>query len=105
MATTTKSGTTATTTAPKEQRPPVVGVVESDKRSKSRTVVVNYQSRHPKYGKYIRHKTVLQAHDEGNTSKSGDTVEVAPCRPVSKTKTWRVVRVVAKAAGGLAHAE
>jgi small subunit ribosomal protein S17 len=75
------------------------GVVESDKRSKTRTVVVNYQQRHPKYGKYLKKTTVLQAHDENNTSKAGDTVEVAPCRPVSKTKTWKVVRVVAAGAG------
>lgn len=71
-----------------------VGVVESDKRSKTRTVVVRFATRHPKYGKYIRHKTVLQAHDEGNTSKAGDTVEIGPCRPISKTKTWKVIRVV-----------
>lgn len=71
-----------------------VGVVESDKRAKTRTVVVRFATKHPKYGKYIRHKTTLQAHDEGNVSKAGDTVEIAPCRPVSKTKTWRVLRVV-----------
>jgi small subunit ribosomal protein S17 len=71
-----------------------VGVVESDKRDKTRTVVVRFATKHPKYGKYIRHKTTLQAHDEGNASKAGDTVEISPCRPVSKTKTWRVTRVV-----------
>ena len=74
----------------------MVGVVGSDKRAKTRTVVVNFQAKHPKYGKYLRRETVIQAHDEGNTSKAGDTVEVAPCRPMSKTKTWKVVRVVSK---------
>lgn len=71
-----------------------VGVVESDKRHQTRKVVVNYMSQHPKYGKYIRQRTVLQVHDEGNASKLGDIVEVAPCRPMSKTKTWTLVRVV-----------
>ena len=70
------------------------GVVESDSRDKTRTVVVRYQARHAKYGKYMRRETVIQAHDEGNTSKLGDVVEVGPCRPMSKTKTWRVLRVV-----------
>src|ERR1043166_9511474 len=70
------------------------GVVESDKRDKTRKVVVPYQARHPKYGKYLRRETVIHAHDEGNQSKAGDLVEVAPCRPISKTKTWRVTRVV-----------
>ncbi|MEM8835158.1 MAG: 30S ribosomal protein S17 [Planctomycetota bacterium] len=71
-----------------------VGVVESDKRDKTRRVSVQYLARHPKYGKYIRQRTVLHVHDEENTSKQGDRVEVAPCKPVSKTKTWRLVRVV-----------
>jgi small subunit ribosomal protein S17 len=85
--------------APEKTFAGFVGVVESDKRSKTRTVVVNYQQRHPKYGKYLKKTTVLQAHDEGNASKAGDTVEVAPCRPMSKTKTWKVVRVVTPGAG------
>lgn len=71
-----------------------VGVVESDKRSKSRTVVVNYKAMHGKYGKYVSRRTVLQVHDEQNESKVGDTVEVKPCRPMSKTKKWTLVRVV-----------
>ena len=71
-----------------------VGVVETDARDKTRKVVVNYLQRHPKYGKYIRKRTVLQVHDEGNESQRGDVVEVAQCRPVSKTKCWRLVRIV-----------
>lgn len=70
------------------------GVVESDVRSKTRKVVVSYQSKHPKYGKYIGQRTVLHVHDEHNDSKTGDVVEVAPCRPISKTKSWKLVRVV-----------
>lgn len=74
----------------------LVGVVESDRRDKTRTVVVTRLVRHPKYGKYVRHATVLQAHDETNASRLGDTVEVVPCRPLSRTKSWRIVRVVGR---------
>jgi small subunit ribosomal protein S17 len=75
-----------------------VGVVESDKRTKTRRVVVNYLSQHPKYGKFIRQRTVLQVHDENNESHSGDIVEVTPCRPISKTKSWKLVRIVERRA-------
>jgi len=71
-----------------------VGTVESDKRSKTRKVVVSFVAKHPKYGKYIQSRTVLHIHDENNDSRLGDIVEVAPCRPVSKTKSWKLVRVV-----------
>ncbi len=74
-----------------------IGVVESDARDKSRTVVVGYLSKHPKYGKFIRRRTVLQVHDETNESRKGDKVEVAPCKPISKTKSWKLVRVVSAA--------
>lgn len=74
-----------------------VGVVESDKRAKSRTVVVPFQFKHPKYGKYLQRQTVLQVHDEKNESRVGDRVEVAPCRPQSKSKSWTLVRVVERA--------
>jgi small subunit ribosomal protein S17 len=70
------------------------GVVESDKRSKTRTVVVAFQTMHPKYGKYMKNRTVLHVHDEKNESRTGDVVEVAQCRPISKTKQWRLVKVV-----------
>ncbi len=76
-----------------------VGYVESDARDKSRKVVVRYVAKHPKYGKYVRRRTILQVHDEQNESKLGDRVEVAECRPISKTKSWRLVRVLEKAAG------
>ena len=74
------------------------GVVASDKANKTIKVVVNYQMRHPKYGKYLNRRTVLHAHDETNQAKEGDTVEIAECRPLSKTKHHRLVRVVQKAA-------
>lgn len=75
-----------------------IGFVESDKRDKTRKVVVQFLAKHPKYGKYLKERTVLQVHDEKNESRNGDRVEVAPCRPVSKTKSWTLVRVVERAA-------
>jgi small subunit ribosomal protein S17 len=91
------SAATNTAKAPAKAKNKIVtltGTVESDKRDKTRTVVVRFQSKHAKYGKYMREQTVIQAHDEKNASKSGDTVEIGPCRPMSKTKTWKVLRVV-----------
>ena len=75
-----------------------IGVVDSDAREKTRKVVLNYLDQHPKYGKYVRKRTVLHVHDEKNESHNGDLVEVAPCRPLSKTKSWKLVRVVEKRA-------
>ncbi|MDX2132430.1 MAG: 30S ribosomal protein S17 [Planctomycetota bacterium] len=71
-----------------------IGVVDSDARAKTRRVVLSYMAQHPKYGKYVRRRTILHVHDEANESHVGDVVEVAPCRPISKTKSWRLVRVV-----------
>jgi small subunit ribosomal protein S17 len=73
------------------------GVVASDKGNKTIKVVVNYQTRHPKYGKFLKRRTTLHAHDETNEAKLGDTVEIAECRPLSKTKHHRLLRVVTKA--------
>lgn len=78
---------------PKKQ---VIGVVTSDRMNKSRRVEVSRQERHPKYGKYIRRRTVCHVHDEENESGMGDTVEIIECPPKSKTKRWQLVRVVAK---------
>lgn len=77
-----------------------IGVVESDKRSKTRKVVIAYSGKHPKYGKYVKKRSVLQVHDEKNESRLGDRVEVAECRPISKTKSWVLVRVVERAPEG-----
>jgi len=76
-----------------------IGIVESDKRDRTRTVVVAFTAMHPKYGKYVRKRTVLQVHDENNESRTGDRVEVAPCRPMSRTKSWSLVRVVERGRG------
>ena len=75
----------------------IVGVVASDKAEKTIKVVVNYQMKHPKYGKYLKRRTVLHAHDETNDAKEGDTVEIAECRPLSKSKHHRLVKVVQRA--------
>ena len=75
----------------------IEGVVASDKGNKTIKVVVEYQTRHPKYGKYLKRRTVLHAHDETNDAKEGDTVEIAECRPLSKTKHHRLLRIVTKA--------
>ncbi len=75
-------------------RPIRTGVVSSDKANKSITVTLEYKVRHPKYGKYIKRRTKLYAHDEGNLAKIGDRVEIMECRPVSKSKHWRLVRVL-----------
>ena len=88
---------TSTATAERSQLRTVVGVVASDKGNKTIKVVVNYQTKHPKYGKYLKRRTVLHAHDEKNDAKEGDTVEIAECRPLSKTKHHRLLRIVEKA--------
>src|SRR5947209_1787397 len=75
----------------------VQGVVASDKANKTIKVVVAYQTRHPKYGKFLKRRTVLHAHDEKNDAKEGDTVEIAECRPLSKTKHHRLIRIVERA--------
>ena len=75
----------------------VQGVVASAKAGKTIKVIVEYQQQHPKYGKILSRRTVLHAHDEQNQAKEGDLVEVAECRPMSRTKHHRLVRVVQKA--------
>jgi small subunit ribosomal protein S17 len=75
----------------------VQGVVASDKGDKTIKVVVEYQTRHPKYGKYLQRRTVLHAHDESNDAREGDLVELAECRPLSKTKHHRLVRIITRA--------
>lgn len=71
-----------------------IGVVTSDKRDKTRRVEIHYKAKHPKYGKFVGKRTVLHVHDESNDSRQGDVVEIIECRPVSKTKSWRINRVV-----------
>ena len=90
--------TTATqqNSSKRKARPRMIGVVTSDKVSKTRKVTFEYLSRHAKYNKYVKRQTVLHVHDEKNESRVGDQVEVMSCRPISKTKTYRLVRIVTK---------
>jgi small subunit ribosomal protein S17 len=74
-----------------------VGVVTSDKMQKTRRVEIPRLVKHARYGKYIRRRTICHVHDEQNEPRAGDTVEIMETRPLSKTKTWRLVRVVTKA--------
>jgi small subunit ribosomal protein S17 len=77
-----------------------IGVVTSDKTSKTRRVEIERPVPHAKYGKYIRRRTVATVHDEDNISRAGDIVEIVQTRPLSKTKRWRVVRIVRSIEGG-----
>jgi small subunit ribosomal protein S17 len=72
-------------------------VVVSNSGNKSVKVVLDYKVKHPKYGKYIKRRTKISVHDEHNLSGVGDVIEIAECRPRSKTKSWRLVKVVKKA--------
>ena len=72
------------------------GVVISNSGDKSIKIAIDLKVRHPKYGKYVKRRTKLGVHDEHNQAGLGDVVEVAECRPYSKTKSWRLVRVLEK---------
>jgi len=73
------------------------GVVVSRSGDKSIRVVLDYLVKHPKYGKYIKRRTKLGVHDERNEAGVGDMVEIMESRPMSKTKSWRLVKVLKKA--------
>ncbi len=79
------------------QQREVLGRVVSDRMNKTVTVLVERRVKHPLYKKYIRRSTRLHAHDESNECREGDTVTIVQCRPLSKTKTWRVTQVVTRA--------
>jgi len=71
--------------------------VISNSGSKSVRVAIDFKVKHPKYGKYVKCRTKLGVHDEHSQSGIGDLVEIAQCRPYSKSKSWRLVKVVQKA--------
>jgi len=73
------------------------GRVVSDKMDKSIVVAIERTVKHPIYGKFIKRTTKVHAHDEDNTCGLGDKVEIAECRPQSKTKSWTLVKVLEKA--------
>jgi small subunit ribosomal protein S17 len=74
-----------------------VGLVTSNKMSKSIVVSVQRQIKHPKYGKFIKRTSKFMAHDEKNESNIGDTVRIEETRPLSKNKCWRLVEILEKA--------
>ncbi len=74
------------------------GRVVSDKMNKSITVKVERRVKHPLYGKFVRRSTKVHAHDEGNECRIGDVVVVEQCRPLSKSKKWRFVKLVERPA-------
>ncbi len=82
----------------RRRRKTEIGVVTSDKMNKTRRVELERLVPHPKYGKFLRRRTVCHAHDETNQSHIGDTVEIMETRPLSKLKRWRIVRIVRRGA-------
>lgn len=82
----------------RDVRRQMVGVVTSaHKTPKTLRVEVEYLTRHPKYGKYMRDRSILHVHDEKQEANLGDRVQVMECRPISKLKTWRLVKVLDRA--------
>jgi small subunit ribosomal protein S17 len=75
----------------------VIGRVCSDKMNKTISVRVERLVKHPLYGKYMKRATVYKAHDEEKKAKLGDKVEIVETQPISKTKHWRLVRILAEA--------
>src|SRR4051812_8535734 len=80
------------------QRKTEIGVVTSDKMNKTRRVEIERLVPHPKYGKFLRRRTVCHAHHEANQTHVGDLVEIMETRPLSKLKRWRIVRIVRQGA-------
>ncbi len=95
--------TPTTATAPEGNAPErnvrrtLVGVVTRDKMDKTRRVEIQRLDKHPRYGKFIKRRTICYVHDETNESRMGDMVEIMESRPISKLKAWRLVKVVVKA--------
>lgn len=88
------AGTATVTANTRKSREKRVGTVISDKGDKTISVRFDYTVKHPKYGKYYKRSTTLRTHDEKNEAKLGDVVEVMSCRRISKSKCWRLTKVV-----------
>ena len=97
--------TPTTDDADRNQRRTLIGVVTRDKMSKTRRVDVERLVKHPRYGKFVKKRTVCYVHDEKNETHVGDTVEIMETRPLSKQKCWRLVRVLTKAPAKVAVAD
>ncbi len=83
----------------------LVGTITSDKMDKSVTVLVERKVKHPLYGKIIRRSKKYHAHDENNVHKVGETVRIEETKPISKTKTWRVLETVLASKGTAVEAD
>jgi len=83
----------------------LIGTVTSDKTDKTVTVKVERKVKHPLYGKIIRRSKKYHAHDEANTYKMGDTVRIEETKPISKTKTWKVIDTVQASKGVAVEAD
>ena len=81
---------------PESKAKTLTAAVVSKSGDKSVTVAIDYKVKHPKYGKYMRRRTKLAVHDQHNQSGVGDIVEIAQCRPRSKRKSWRLLKIVQK---------
>ncbi len=73
------------------------GVVTSSAGDKSATIMIERKIKHPIYGKFIKRSTKIHLHDEANECNKGDTILIEECRPMSKTKSWKLVKIVEKA--------
>jgi small subunit ribosomal protein S17 len=85
------------TTAEQRQRRVLLGTVVSDKMEKTIVVQVQRRFKHPRYRKYVSERIRYKAHDENNEAKTGDTVRIVSCRPLSRDKRWMLQSVVEKA--------
>jgi len=74
------------------------GVVTSNAGDKSATIMIERRIKHPVYGKFIKRSTKIRLHDEANECNKGDTILIEECRPMSRTKSWKLVKIVEKAA-------
>lgn len=79
--------------AAEKQASQLTGKVVSDKMNKSITVLIERRVKHPVYGKYVSKSSKIKAHDESNECKAGDLVTIEECRPLSKTKSWSLVKI------------
>ena len=90
----TSADTATTQTATKRT---LQGVVKSNAGDKSATIMIERRIKHPIYGKFIKRSTKIRLHDEANECNKGDTILIEECRPMSKTKSWKLVKIVEKA--------
>ena len=97
MAQTAETQETTGTTKERGKRKTRIGVVSSDKMDKTVVVSITTLKQHPLYGRTVKRTTKFKAHDEANEAGVGDTVEIMECRPLSREKRWRLVRILEKA--------